>query len=80
MSIIPSVPPPRNFGTTIQTLLNHNIIFPAGSNEVGGGGGGSSQGNKSSFVRGWGLSDLTELKTWPRANGGWCGSIWISRD
>eukprot|EP00986_Skeletonema_menzelii_P011240 scaffold5735_cov154-Skeletonema_menzelii.AAC.1 len=62
--VIPSVPPPRNFGATIQSLLEKHVIYPAGSNEVG------SQGGKSTFVRGWSLSDLTELKTWPRASEG----------
>jgi len=62
--VIPSVPPPKNFGVTMQSLLDKNVIFPAGSNEVG------SQGDKSTFVRGWSLSDLTELKTWPRASEG----------
>jgi len=62
--VIPSVPPPRNFGATMQSLLDKNVIYPAGSNEVG------SQGDKSTFVRGWSLSDLTELKTWPRASEG----------
>ena len=61
---IPSIPPPRNFGKTIQSLLEKQVIYQAGSNEVG------SQGDKSTFVRGWSLSDLTELKTWPRASEG----------
>lgn len=62
--VVPSVPPPRNFGVTIQSLLEKEVVYPAGSNEVG------SQGSKSTFVRGWSLSDLTELKTWPRASDG----------
>jgi len=62
--VIPSVPPPRNFGATVQSLLNQNVIYPAGSNEVG------NQGNKSTFVRGWSLSDFSETKTWPRASEG----------
>ena len=63
---LPSVPPPRNFGTTIQLLLDQHVLYPnIGSNEVGG-----TQGDKSTFVRGWSLSDLTELKTWPRASEG----------
>jgi len=62
--VIPSVPPPQDFGATMQSLLDKNVIYPAGSNEVG------SQVDKSTFVRGWSLSDLTELKTWPRASEG----------
>jgi len=62
--VIPSVPPPKDFGATMQSLLDKNVIYPAGSNEVG------SQVDKSTFVRGWSLSDLTELKTWPRASEG----------
>jgi thiol-disulfide isomerase/thioredoxin len=62
--VIPSVPPPRNFGATVQSLLNQNVVYPAGSNEVG------SQGKKSTFVRGWSLTDLTEMKSWPRASEG----------
>lgn len=62
--VIPSVPPPRNFGMTIQSLLEKHVVYPVGSNEVG------AQGSKSTFVRGWSLSDLTELKTWPRASDG----------
>ncbi len=60
--MIPSVPPPQNFGMTIQSLLDKQVIYQASSNEVG------SQRDKSTFVRGWSLSDLTELKTWPRAS------------
>ena len=67
--IVPSVPPPRNFGMTIQSLLDQNVLYPnIGSNEVGG-----TQSDKSTFVRGWSLSDLTELKTWPRASEGRSG-------
>ena len=61
---IPSLPPPRNFGATMQALFDKDIIYPAGANEVG------HHRGKSTFVRAWSLSDLTELKTWPRAREG----------
>jgi len=56
---IQSLPPPSNFGNTIQTLFNDNVIYKSNSNENG------NNVNKDVFVRGWSLSDLTELKTWP---------------
>ena len=56
---IQSLPPPSNFGNIIQTLINENVIYKSNSNENG------NNGNKDLFVRGWSLSDLTELKTWP---------------
>ena len=56
---IQTLPPPTNFGTVIQQLFDQNIICKSDSNENG------QHGIKSSFVRGWSLSDLTELKTWP---------------
>ena len=60
-----SLPPPLDFArTTLQPLLDQNIVYPSNENENG------SNGMKSSFVRGWSLSDLTELKTWPREGAG----------
>ena len=56
---IQSLPPPNNFGNTIQTLINENVIYKSNTNENG------NNVNKDVFVRGWSLSDLTELKTWP---------------
>mmetsp|Transcript_40073 Transcript_40073/g.86431 ORF Transcript_40073/g.86431 Transcript_40073/m.86431 type:complete len:416 (+) Transcript_40073:599-1846(+) len=54
------LPPPKFFGETLQGLLDRNIVYSADRNENG------KHDNKSKFVRGWSLSDLTELKTWPR--------------
>ncbi|KAL9185865.1 hypothetical protein ACHAXT_003642 [Thalassiosira profunda] len=54
------LPPPSTFGATIQRLLDQNIVYSAAQNENG------SHHAKPNFVRGWSLSDLTELKTWPR--------------
>jgi len=53
------LPPPFSFGSTLQLLLDQNIIYSSDQNENG------SHKTKSNFVRGWSLSDLTELKTWP---------------
>jgi len=53
------LPPPSGFGSTLQRLFDQSIIFPSNQNENG------SHENKANFVRGWSLSDLTELKTWP---------------
>ena len=57
------LPPPLKFGTTVQTLLDKNVIYKCDENENG------PHQNKDVFVRGWSLSDLTELKTWPRGEG-----------
>jgi len=54
------LPPPPGFGCTLQQLLDQDITYPCDRNENGG------HETKSNFVRGWSLSDLTELKTWPR--------------
>ena len=56
---IQSLPPPNNFGNIIQTLLDNEVIYKTNTNENG------NNVNKGVFVRGWSLSDLTELKTWP---------------
>jgi len=56
--------PPSNFGATLQLLLDRNIVYPSDQNENG------PHDAKSNFVRGWSLSDLTELKTWPREGPG----------
>jgi len=56
---IQQLPPPSNFGNTIQTLLDNEVIYKSNTNENG------NNVNKDVFVRGWSLSDLTELKTWP---------------
>jgi hypothetical protein len=43
----------------LQQLLDQGIICKKDQNENG------KHAHKSNFVRGWSLSDLTELKTWP---------------
>lgn len=64
---IQTLPPPRNFGTTLQQLFDQGIIYKSDQNENG------KHAHKSNFVRGWSLSDLTELKTWPMEGAVRCG-------
>ncbi|KAL7525526.1 hypothetical protein ACHAWF_001400 [Thalassiosira exigua] len=54
------LPPPPGFGSTLQRLFDRDIVHEANRNENG------PHATKPVFVRGWSLSDLTELKTWPR--------------
>ena len=64
---IQTLPPPHNFGTMLQQLLDQNIVYKSDQNENG------KHAHKSNFVRGWSLSDLTELKTWPMEGAVRCG-------
>lgn len=53
---------PKDFGsTTLQKVFDAGITYKVDRNENG------PHVNKEAFVRGWALSDLAELKTWPRA-------------
>ena len=53
--------PPMNYGNeTLQSIFDAGIVYKADRNENG------PHANKPTFVRGWTLSDLAELKTWPR--------------
>ena len=58
------LPPPVGFGSTLQRLLDENIIYSSDQNESG------SNDKKDNFVRGWSLSDLTELNAWPKEGPG----------
>lgn len=58
------LPPPLVFGGTLQVLLDQGIVYSSDQNENG------PHETKSNFVRGWSLSDMTELKTWPREGAG----------
>ena len=53
--------PPLNYGNeTLQKIFDAGITYKSNRNENG------PHANKPTFVRGWTLSDLAELKTWPR--------------
>ena len=51
----------------LQQLLDQGIICKSDQNENG------KHAHKSNLVRGWSLSDLTELKTWPMEGAVQCG-------
>ena len=55
-----ALPPPESFGTTLQQLLDGEVVYRSDGNENG------AHAQKSTFVRGWSLKDSTEMKTWPR--------------
>lgn len=57
------MPPLSNIGSTIQTMLQNNVIFPAKHRN-------KLQHNKNEYVRGWTLSDFWESSTWPRDSSG----------
>jgi len=52
--------PPRNYGKTIQSLFDKNVIYPTDRNENG------SHGRKNIFVRGCSFPDYAEIEIWPR--------------
>jgi len=54
------LPPPRNYGNTLDALFKKRIIYPTDKNENGG------HGNKKVFVRGCSFPDYTEIKVWPQ--------------
>ncbi len=54
------LPPPRNYGMTLQRLFDKKIIFPTDRNENGG------HGRKKVFVRGCSFPDYAEVEIWPQ--------------
>jgi len=53
-----SIVPPKDFGSTVQTLLEKNVLFS------------SKNGGDDVMVRGWELQDFWESASWPRDSNG----------